>query len=84
MVPADLEVIKSTPWIQEKFYITDLSHTRWGGGYGTTTLIDRRLSVQRVFRVPYSDSFMNRDGLFVDVAISNSHSTPPLPYRDVE
>lgn len=67
MVPNDLTIIQQTKWIQDHFFITDLNHTQWRGSYGTTTLIDRRCHVQRVFRVPYSTSRMQRDGLFVDL-----------------
>ncbi|KAE8379891.1 Endonuclease/exonuclease/phosphatase [Aspergillus bertholletiae] len=67
MVPNDLTIIQQTKWIQDRFFITDLSDTHWRGTYGTTTLIDKRCQVQRVFRVPYSTTRMQRDGLFVDV-----------------
>ncbi|PIG81642.1 endonuclease/exonuclease/phosphatase family protein [Aspergillus arachidicola] len=67
MVPNDLTIIQQTKWIQDNFFITDLNHTQWRSSYGTTTLIDKRCHVQRVFRVPYSTSRMQRDGLFVDL-----------------
>ncbi|KAF9882763.1 hypothetical protein FE257_005311 [Aspergillus nanangensis] len=70
MIASDLDLIKQTPWIQTNFNITDLSPTDWQGTYGTTMLIDKRLPVQRVFRVPYSATRMQRDALFVDIAIS--------------
>ncbi|KAE8165872.1 Endonuclease/exonuclease/phosphatase [Aspergillus tamarii] len=68
MVPNDLSIIQQTKWIQDHFFITDLNDTHWRGTYGTTTLIDKRCHVQRVFRVPYSTSRMQRDGLFVDLS----------------
>jgi tyrosyl-DNA phosphodiesterase 2 len=37
--------------------------------YGTVTLVDRRLAVQRAFRVPFESRF-GRDGLFVDVDVA--------------
>lgn len=90
MTETDLQQIQSTPWIWDLFFITDLSDKYWMGFYGTTTLVDKRLSVQRVFRVLYSTSRMQRDGLFVDVDVGkgrvvrlcNSHlesltSNPP-------
>ncbi|KAL4924810.1 endonuclease/exonuclease/phosphatase family protein [Aspergillus undulatus] len=72
MVASDLQLIQQAPWIREKFYITDISTSQWHSSYGTTTLIDRRLSVQCVFRVPYALSVMDRDALFVDVNYQGS------------
>lgn len=67
-VGTDLEVIASDPWIQSNFAITDVNVDNWANGhYGTTTLIDRRLSIKDVFRVHYSKTRMERDGLFVDI-----------------
>lgn len=69
MTDSDLAVIQEMPWIQQRFYVTDLTTQNWMGGYGTTTLVDKRLFVERVFRVVYSNSMMQRDALFVDVSI---------------
>ena len=69
MVYASLIQIQEAPWIRERFFITDLSDDHWRGAYGTTTLIDKRLAVQRVFRVLFSMSNMQRDGLFVDIDV---------------
>jgi tyrosyl-DNA phosphodiesterase 2 len=76
MTPSTLDVIQSTPWIRDNFYLTDLSPARWRtSSYGTTTLIDRRLNIKRVFRVPYAVSYMRRDGLFVDIGLELSSTT---------
>ncbi|GFF28200.1 hypothetical protein IFM58399_01909 [Aspergillus lentulus] len=69
MVESDLQLIQESGWIQEKFFITDTSSDHWRGHYGTTTMIDKQLVVRGVFRVPYSNSRMERDGLFVDVDV---------------
>ncbi|KAF7174503.1 hypothetical protein CNMCM5623_007595 [Aspergillus felis] len=69
MVESDLQLIQESGWVQEKFFITDTSSDHWRGSYGTTTMIDKQLVVRRVFRVPYSNSRMERDGLFVDVDV---------------
>ncbi|KAL4804672.1 Endonuclease/exonuclease/phosphatase [Aspergillus unguis] len=71
MVDSDLTVIQQTSWVQERFYITDISDSHFGVSYETTTLVDRRLPPQRVFRVPYSRSCMDRDALFVDVKVND-------------
>lgn len=74
MSPSDLVQIRSTPWIASRFHITDYDHTNWlSPMYGTTALIDRRLAIKNVFRVPWLSKF-DRDGLFIDVALSNSTS----------
>ena len=61
MVDGSLMQIQAAPWIRERFFITDLSDSNWKGAYGTTTLIDKRLAVQRVLRVLFSMSNMQRD-----------------------
>lgn len=69
MTPSDLSIIASTPWIRERFHITDVDPSNWATThYGTTTLVDRRLRITSVFRVHYAKTRMQRDGLFVDVA----------------
>ncbi|KAF2634077.1 hypothetical protein P280DRAFT_439553 [Massarina eburnea CBS 473.64] len=74
MIQTDLKQIRDAEWIQEKFFITELDGKNWSSDYyGTTTLVDRRLRVQSVFRVPWVSKFQ-RDGLFVDVALSASSS----------
>ncbi|KAJ0414883.1 Endonuclease/exonuclease/phosphatase [Aspergillus carlsbadensis] len=68
---SDLSTIANTPWIQERFHITDLDHSAWATGhYGTTTLIDARLSISSAFRVHYAATRMDRDAFFVDVRVN--------------
>ncbi|KAL9110274.1 MAG: hypothetical protein Q9227_005181 [Pyrenula ochraceoflavens] len=66
---SDIDLIKSLPWIREKFYITDIDDSRFWVYYGTFTLVDKRLPVSAVFRVEYGPSAMGRDGLFVDIPV---------------
>ena len=69
-IPSDLKTIAQKQWIRDNFYITDIDDSAWASGaYGTTTLIDRRLDISSCFRVHYSATKMERDALFVDVAI---------------
>ncbi|KAF2623928.1 hypothetical protein BU25DRAFT_349170 [Macroventuria anomochaeta] len=71
MTPSDLDLITSSRWIQTRFNITDKDRSSWlSPHYGTTTLIDARLSVASVFRVPFLSKF-DRDGLFVDIALTS-------------
>ncbi|KAJ5289126.1 Endonuclease/exonuclease/phosphatase [Penicillium angulare] len=70
-LPSDLEIIKNTPWIQERFHITDLDTTNWATThYGTIMLIDLCLVIRNVFRVHYLKTRMDRDALFVDIDVS--------------
>lgn len=70
-VPSDLIAISQKQWVQENFYMTDLTSSTWASGlYGTTTLVDRRLDISSCFRVHYSKTQMERDALFVDVTAS--------------
>jgi tyrosyl-DNA phosphodiesterase 2 len=71
MTTSDLKQITETPWIQSKFYITEPDSQTWRSSlYGTTTLVDRRLRVGNVFRVPWVSKF-ERDGLFVNLSLSS-------------
>ncbi|KAL3460978.1 Endonuclease/exonuclease/phosphatase [Aspergillus heterothallicus] len=68
---SDLATIASTPWIRDRFHITDLDHSSWATAhYGTTTLVDRRVPISSAFRVHYSKTRMDRDAFFVDVSIN--------------
>jgi tyrosyl-DNA phosphodiesterase 2 len=74
MEPTDLRQIQESKWIQERFTITDINNRHYRSPeYGTTTLVDRRLKTQSVFRVPWISKF-GRDGLFVDIALTNPQS----------
>ncbi|KAJ4373042.1 hypothetical protein N0V83_003333 [Neocucurbitaria cava] len=66
---SDLDQIRASKWIHQRFNATDLDNKNWLSPlYGTTTLIDRRLKINNVFRVPWFSKF-DRDGLFVDIAL---------------
>jgi tyrosyl-DNA phosphodiesterase 2 len=69
MCESDIRQILKASWVQDRFAVTDLNHTRWPNlVYGTTTLVDRRLALSGVFRVPLWSRF-GRDALFVDVSV---------------
>ncbi|KAK5123358.1 hypothetical protein LTR85_002790 [Meristemomyces frigidus] len=75
---SDLKLIAKDPWVRQTFQITDIDGTNWQSGhYGTMTLIDKRLPIESCFRVHYSKTRMERDGLFVDIALG----TPGKPIR---
>ncbi|KAH8170485.1 endonuclease/Exonuclease/phosphatase family protein [Sarocladium implicatum] len=68
--PEDLQQIAQTPWIRERFQITDLDATNWATNhYGTVTLVDSRVPITSAFRVHYSKTRMDRDALFVDILL---------------
>lgn len=70
-VPSDLATIAATPWVRERYQLTDLDSTNWATTqYGTVTLVDARLPIVSAFRVHYSQTRMDRDALFVDVALA--------------
>lgn len=69
---SDLEQIREAEWVKQRFNITELDNQNWlGPFYGTTTLLDRRLTIKNVFRAPWISRF-DRDGLFVDIALTNT------------
>lgn len=78
MTASDLDLITSSQWIQDRFKITDKDGSSWlSPHYGTTTLVDDRLNVAKVFRVPFLSKF-DRDGLFVDITLAST-SQPNVP-----
>lgn len=66
----DLQQLKNAPWIQERFHLSDFDTSQWDNRYGQTTLIDRRISVTSVSRLPFISEFL-RDALFVDIALES-------------
>ena len=98
MLVSDLQLVQTQSWIRDGYIVTDVDDKYWESGhYGTVTLVPKSLPVKRVFRVHYSATKMERDGLFVDVdagdgktlRVCNSHleslvADPPLRPRQVE
>lgn len=79
MSPSDLELIQDAEWVKHHFLLTDLDATNWEGGiYGTQMLVDRRLQVESVFRVPWVSRF-ERDGLFVDLRFRSTGEQESSP-----
>lgn len=77
MSPFDLSQIRSAAWTASRFHLTDYDHQNWLSPlYGTTALIDRRLPIKSIFRVPWLSKF-DRDGLFIDITLSNPTNTGP-------
>ncbi|OCL03527.1 hypothetical protein AOQ84DRAFT_347588 [Glonium stellatum] len=91
MGQSDLVQIQAAEWVRARFLLTDIDSRNWDSPYcGTTTLVDRRLNIEKVFRVPWITKF-ERDGLFVDtkgaegrvVRLCNTHleslvADPPI------
>jgi tyrosyl-DNA phosphodiesterase 2 len=68
---SDMEQIRDSAWVKQRFNLTDIDSRNWlSPHYGTTTLLDRRLYIDSVFRVPWYSKF-DRDGLFVDIVLHN-------------
>lgn len=67
MGQTDLAQIQAAEWVRARFFLTDIDERSWGSPhYGTTTLVDRRFNIEKIFRVPWVTKF-ERDGLFVDI-----------------
>ncbi|KAG9185376.1 tyrosyl-DNA phosphodiesterase 2 [Alternaria panax] len=72
--------LQQSAWVKRRFNLTDASSRNWlSSHYGTTTLVDRRLQIDSVFRVSWH-SGMGRDGLFVDISLDNRND-PDAPPR---
>jgi tyrosyl-DNA phosphodiesterase 2 len=69
MEASDMEQIRNSVWVKQRFNLTDVDSENWlRSHYGTITLVDRRLQIDSVFRVPWYSKF-GRDGLFLDIAL---------------
>ncbi|KAK3344002.1 Endonuclease/exonuclease/phosphatase [Lasiosphaeria hispida] len=66
---SDLQLMKGEDWIQQTYAITDVSIEHWTHSYGTCILIPKSMPIKAVFRVPYPETAMGRDALFVEVAL---------------
>ncbi|KXX80789.1 5'-tyrosyl-DNA phosphodiesterase [Madurella mycetomatis] len=70
MVDSDLKLIGSTDWVRRDYNMTDVSTENWElQCYGTCMLVPKSMPIRRVFRVHYERTSMQRDALFVDVAL---------------
>ncbi|KAI3397251.1 hypothetical protein diail_11050 [Diaporthe ilicicola] len=67
----DLRQIASAPWVQDRFLVTDLTTDHWRCGYNNVTLVDRRLGIASVARLPFVSEY-KREALLVDIAVKPS------------
>ncbi|KAK4162262.1 5'-tyrosyl-DNA phosphodiesterase [Cladorrhinum sp. PSN259] len=76
MEVCDLEVIGEQEWVREGYWVTDIGKEFWKspGYYGTVILVPKSLKIKAVFRVHYDNTEMQRDGLFVDIALPKSRT----------
>ncbi|KAH7109446.1 Endonuclease/exonuclease/phosphatase, partial [Dendryphion nanum] len=68
----DLTQLREAPWVQDRFYLTDIDSAAWDSLYGQVTLIDRRLNVAQVSRLRFVSEYQ-RDALFVDVPLTSGN-----------
>lgn len=67
----DLRQIASAAWVQDRFLVSDLTTEHWRCGYNSVTLVDRRLGIASVARLPFVSEY-NREALLVDIAVKSS------------
>lgn len=67
-VADDLRQLASAGWVQERFLVTDLTADHWRCGYNSVTLVDRRLGVEGVSRLPFVSEY-KREALLVDIPV---------------
>lgn len=72
MLVSDLQLIQAQTWVRDQYHLTDISDEFWESGYyGTCVLIPKTMSIAKVFRVHYEHTAMERDGLFIDLAMKH-------------
>ncbi|KAK7729645.1 hypothetical protein SLS53_009215 [Cytospora paraplurivora] len=65
----DLRQIAAAGWVQQRFHASDLSTEHWRCGYNGVTLVDRRLAIAQVTRLPFVSEY-RREALMVDLAVT--------------
>ena len=80
MTPTYLEIIQKSAYIRSTFQLSNIDLTPWRSTFGTCSLIDRRLPVASVYRVPL-ESKAGRDALFVDVKLKSPSLRRPVIAR---
>lgn len=65
----DLRQVASAAWVQARFLVSDLATDHWRCGYNCVTLVDRRLGVAGVSRLPFVSEY-RREALLVDIAVT--------------
>lgn len=71
----DLTQLQTADWVRDLFHMTDVDTGNWdGASYGTVALVDRRLQIEQVSRLPFVSEF-KRDALVVDVRLSAGEAT---------
>lgn len=65
----DLRQIADAEWVQQRFNVSDLSTDNWRCGYNGVTLVDRRLRIVQVARLPFVSEYQ-REALMVDVEVN--------------
>lgn len=66
--PDDLGQIARAAWVREGFLLSDPTPEFWGCRYNSVTLVDRRLGVGRVSRLPLVSRY-RREALLVDILL---------------
>ncbi|KUI67525.1 hypothetical protein VM1G_02582 [Cytospora mali] len=62
----DLGQIAAAEWVQQRFNVSDLSTEYWRCSYNGVTLVDRRLAIAKVARLPFVSEYQ-REALMVDI-----------------
>ncbi|KAH6640735.1 Endonuclease/exonuclease/phosphatase [Chaetomium tenue] len=70
MTRSDLTLIKDAAWVREGYNITDINADHWESTtYGTCMLLPHTLPLTSLTRLHYTNTAMQRDALFADVAL---------------
>ncbi|ROW05921.1 hypothetical protein VPNG_08029 [Cytospora leucostoma] len=70
----DLRQIAAAGWVQQGFHASDLSTEHWRCSYNGVTLVDRRLAIAQVARLPFVSEYQ-REALMVDLAVEQPGSS---------
>lgn len=64
----DLRQMAAAEWVQQRFDVSDLGTEYWRCGYNGVTLVDRRLTIAKVARLPFVSEYQ-REALMVDIVL---------------
>ncbi|KAF2278238.1 uncharacterized protein EI97DRAFT_431503 [Westerdykella ornata] len=69
----DISMLLDADWVRKRFYISDTDMSTARAHYGQVTLLDKRLSVAQVSRLPFVSEY-GREAVIVDVRLSSASS----------
>jgi len=74
------DILLEHPFVRDYYDVTDCNSDEWIIHYGAVTLVPRsgEVNVTKVFKIPFEDSRMGREAVFVDMEVGGEGPEPRL------